>query len=57
MNTAQLVKEFYNEDDISRMMPGKKDCVTIRDKCMKTQVQKRLVLANLNEIYQAFKEK
>ena len=23
-NTAQLVKEFYHQDDISRMMPGKK---------------------------------
>lgn len=56
-NIADSVKDFYNSDDISRMMPGKKDCVTIRNKDGKIQVQKRLVLANLQEIYQLFKEK
>jgi len=56
-NTVQLVKDFYQDDNISRMMPGKKYCITIRDKGVKIQLQKRLVLANLNEIYQAFKEK
>lgn len=29
---AQLVVNFYSEDDVSRMMPGKKDFVTIRNK-------------------------
>lgn len=55
--TAESVKDFYNSDEVSRMMPGKKDYVTIRNKEGKNQVQKRLVLANLHEIYQLFKEK
>lgn len=41
-NTAQLVKEFYHQDDISRMMPGKEDYVTVRDKGSKIEVQKRI---------------
>lgn len=56
-NTAQLIKDFYNSDDVSRMMPGKKDFVTIRSQGSKVQVQKRLILANISEIYQFFKEK
>jgi hypothetical protein len=56
-NTADLIKSFYNSDDISRMMPGKKDYVTIRNQGSKIQVQKRLLLANISEIYQLFKEK
>ena len=48
----ELVKDFLNSDDVSRMMPGKKDYVTIRNKEGKIQVQKRLVFANLKEIYQ-----
>lgn len=56
-NVAELVKDFYNSDDVSRMMPGRKDCVSIKNKEGKTQVQKRLVLANVKEIYQLFKEK
>lgn len=43
-NTAQLIKDFYNSDDVSRIMSGKK-------------VQKRLILANISEIYQLFKQK
>lgn len=54
---AQLVVNFYSEDDVSRMMPGKKDFVTIRNKGAKIQVQKRLMLANLSEVYQLFKQK
>lgn len=56
-NVAESVKDFYNSDEVSRMMPGKKDYVTIRNKDGKVQIQKRLVLANLQEIYQLFKEK
>jgi transposase len=56
-NVVELVKDFSNSDDVNRIMPGKKDCVSIRNKEGKIQVQKRLVLANLKEIYQLFKEK
>lgn len=54
---AQLVVNFYSEDDVSRMIPGKKDFVTIRNKGGKIQVQKRLMLTNLSEVYQLFKQK
>lgn len=53
--TAELVVNFYNSDEVSRMMPGKNNCVTIRNKSIKLQAQKRLT--NLQEIYQLFKEK
>lgn len=56
VNIAESVKDFYNSDEVSRMMPGKKDCVTIRNEHRKIQVQKRLVLANLHEVYQLFKQ-
>lgn len=53
---AQNVKDFYQRDDISRPMPGKKDFVVIRkNEGKKEYVQKRLVLANLREIYSLFK--
>ncbi len=39
-----------NEDDISRPLPGKKDCVIQQDG-QKVKVQKRLVLRNLKELY------
>ena len=38
------------------MSPGKKDCVSIRNKDgSKEKVQKRLLLANISEIYADFK--
>lgn len=55
--TTELVKELYNSDDYSRVRPGKKDFVTVRHKGTKEQIQKRLVLCNLKELYSSFKEK
>jgi len=49
------VEEFFNSDEVSRSMPGKKDFVTIRENEQKIQKQKRLLLSNLNEAYQLFK--
>ena len=45
--TARLVKEFYKKDELSRMMPGKKDCFTMKIDGVKQTVQKRLLLCNL----------
>ena len=56
-DTANAVSAFYYEDDISRAMPGKKDCFSITKEGIKVKVQKRLVLANLKEIYAGFKDK
>ena len=54
--TKKCVVEFYERDDVSRMCPGKKDYVSIRNKDgLKEKVQKRLLLTNISEIYANFK--
>ena len=55
-DTVKLVQAFYYHDDISRVMPGKKDFVSVRnEKGEKEHRQKRLVLCNLREAYKQFK--
>ena len=51
-----LVEEFYELDEVSRMMPGKKDYVSVRQGDSRIHQQKRLVLSNLKEVYQLFKQ-
>ena len=53
--TTDLVIQFYESDDISRVMPGKKDFVSVRKEGRRVHVQKRLVLSNLKEVYSEFK--
>ena len=53
----EMIVSFYKEDDISRPMPGKKDCFTIKKNGVKIKVQKRLVLSNLKETYRQFKDR
>jgi hypothetical protein len=55
--TSELVHSFYENDDVSRMMPGKKDFVSVRGEAGRTHIQKRLVLTNLKEVYLLFKER
>ena len=50
--TLDKVRQFYEDDEYSRQMPGKKDCVSVGG----TKYQKRLVLCNLSELFTAFKE-
>ena len=52
--TVNSVLEFYQNDEYSRQLPGKKDCVSIRKN---VHVSKRLILCNLKEIYTAIKDK
>ena len=52
--TISLVKEFYEDDEFSRMMPSKKDFVSIG---RNQHAQKRLLLCNLHELYSTFKSK
>ena len=52
--TSDLVLGFYEN---SRLMPGKKDFMSVKFEGGRTQVQKRLILCNLRELYQLFKEK
>ena len=42
--TVQLVEAFYLSDEISRMMPGRKDFVSIRVQGERVHKQKQLVL-------------
>lgn len=54
--TVKLVKDFYESDEVSRLMPGKKDFVSVVTDKGRVHVQKRLVLNNLDELYKCFKE-
>jgi len=55
--TVDIVVAFYESDSSSRMMPGKKDFVSVKGEHGRVHVQKRLVLCNLKELYQDFKQK
>ena len=55
--TVDIVCAFYESDDISRVMPGKKDFVSVKKEGKRQHIQKRLVLSNLKEVYHEFKER
>ena len=46
-DTIRLLQCFYELDEVSRIMPGKKDFVSIREGDHQVYVQKRLILGNL----------
>ena len=52
--TIDLVHDFYQNDEYSRQLPGKKDYMSIQKGVHK---QKQLVLCNLHELSVAFKER
>ena len=55
-STEEQVVSFYRSDDISRMMPGKKDTVSVVTAGGKrVHHQKRVLLCNLKEAYEQFK--
>lgn len=54
--TVELVKNYYYSNEISKPMPGKINLVIIVIDREKTQVERRLVLSNLKEIYVTFKD-
>ena len=54
--TTDLVQSFFECDDVSRMMPGCKDFVSVRQAEGRVHIQKRLILSNLKEAYQLFKK-
>ena len=46
------VMAFYEDDEISRICPGKKDCASIRNENgQEVKVQKRLLLVNLKDFF------
>jgi len=50
--TKELVINFYQDEEFSRILPGKKDSVSLGRNVHK---QKHLVLCNLKELFSAFK--
>lgn len=50
----QKVLNFYEDNDISRMCPGKKDYVSVWINGEKVQKQKRMLLCNLKELYTTY---
>ena len=55
--SVDLVTTFYENDENSRLMPGKKDCISVRKTEGRVNIQKRLVLSNLKELYCLFKDR
>ena len=51
---VDLVKAFYCDDEFTRQLPGKNDCVSIGKK---QYMSKRLILCNLKELHTLFKKK
>ena len=56
-DTVQRVKEFYLSEDVSRQMPGKKDTVSVLIGGKREHLQKHLILCNLREAFELFKER
>ena len=55
-DTKQIVKSFWESDEISRVCPSAKDFLRIRNKDgVKESIQKRLVLMNLREAFATYK--
>lgn len=55
--TVEKIRAFYREPDISRELPGRKECKSVVVNGGRVLKQKRLILGNLKEIYALFKEK
>lgn len=51
---VKTVRQFYENDDVSRMCPGKKDVVVVRTLDGKEKMQKRIMIMNIAEAYQLF---
>ena len=55
-----LVVNFYENDwlmVVSRLTPGKKDCVSVRRPQGRVKMQKRHILTNLRELHCLFKDR
>lgn len=50
--SVDCVTQFYEDDQFSRIMPGKKDFISVREPQGRAHIQKRLILCNLKELYQ-----
>ncbi|XP_060777393.1 uncharacterized protein LOC132886578 [Neoarius graeffei] len=55
-DTVNKVIAFFHQDDISRPLPGKKDFKSVKEGDKRVHKQKRLIVMNLNEAFQLFKQ-
>jgi hypothetical protein len=53
--TVEVVKSFYNSDEVSTVMPSKKYYISIKVSGVKIHEQKQLLLCNLKELHSHFK--
>lgn len=54
--TITKMKLFYNSDKVGRIVHGRKDSVSMKVNDVKENVQKRLMLLSLKELYTIFRE-
>lgn len=56
--TKKIIQNFYSSDEISRLCPGRKDCLSVKnpETRQKEHLQKRLVLMNLKEAFSLYRE-
>ena len=55
-NTVLLIKEYYEKESISRMMPGKADVISVKsDDGTRTSHQKRHMIMTIAKTFEAFK--
>ena len=54
--TVDQITQFYKKENVSRIMPGRKDYKTVRKGGIRLQEQKYLILCNLKEAYKLFQE-
>ena len=52
----EKIKQFYEDDENSRQLPGMNDVKTIKVNGVKQKVQKRLLLSTIGEAFLKFKE-
>ena len=57
METKQFVTEFYQQDNISSIAPGKHDTVTVITPNEKEKLQKRHLYMHIKETQAVFKDK
>ena len=55
LETIGLIKDFYLRDECSRICAGKKDVKSFRIDGEKVKLPKRLLLANIGELYAILK--
>lgn len=52
----QNVIDFYRDDEISKVMPGMRDCFVLKNNMEKQHLRRRLVLFNLREAHELFRK-